>query len=78
MNKKTKSALRKKSKNIKLSYHELLVQMTNLQGLLENMAFGTCFWSSSVRYFGKAHRGKTVDGPENYQKKINSKVAHLC
>lgn len=28
------------------------------------MAFGMYFWSSSVRYFGKAHLGNTVDGPE--------------
>lgn len=41
------------------------IREINLHGLVENMAFGTCFWSSSVRYFGKAHLGRAVDGPEN-------------
>lgn len=41
-----------------------MIRKFNLQGLLENMAFGMYFLSSSVRYFGKAHLGRTVDGPE--------------
>lgn len=35
-----------------------------LQGLLEKIAFGICLRSSSVMYLGKAHLGKTVEGPE--------------
>lgn len=35
----------------------------NLQGLLEKIAFGTCFWSSSVRYLGNAHLGRAFEGP---------------
>lgn len=35
----------------------------NLQGLLEKIALGTCFWSSSVRYLGNAHLGRAFEGP---------------
>lgn len=32
------------------------------------MALGICFWSSSVKYFGRAHQGRTVEGPEKLLK----------
>lgn len=31
--------------------------------------FGTCLWNSSVRYFGKGHRGRAVEGPEDTKRK---------
>lgn len=34
-----------------------------LQGLVEKIASGTRFCSSSVRYLGRAHLGKTLAGP---------------
>ena len=55
-----------------------VIQKVNLQGLLENMAFGMCFWSSSVKYLGKAHLGRTVDGPENVKKYNFLKDATKC
>lgn len=36
---------------------------SDLQGLLEKIALGMCFWRSSVRYFGNEHLGRTFDGP---------------
>lgn len=36
---------------------------TYLQGLLEKIASGMYFSSSSVMYFGKGHLGRTVEGP---------------
>jgi len=44
--------------------HEIIFKCNvNLQGLLENIALGMCFWSSSVKYFGRAHLGRAVEGP---------------
>lgn len=51
-----------------------MIRKVNLQGLVENMAFGMCFWSSSVKYLGKEHLGSTVDGPENASSGISSSM----
>lgn len=42
----------------------------NLHGLLENMASGIYFWSSSVKHLGNLHLGRTVEGPANTLKII--------
>jgi hypothetical protein len=41
----------------------------NLQGLLENMAPGIYFWSSSTKYLGRGHLGRPVEGTENIHEK---------
>ena len=53
-----------------------MIRKVNLQGLLENMAFGMCFWRSSVKYLGKALLGTTVDGLENVKKYEFSQACH--
>lgn len=45
-----------------------MIRQIYLQGLLENRAFGMCFLNSSVMYFGNAHLGRAVEGPENDSK----------
>lgn len=41
------------------------------------MAFGMCFCSSSVIYFGKAHLGRTFEGPEIVKKKRVAYNVHI-
>lgn len=55
-------------------FNHTMARKINLHGLLANMALGMCFWSSSVKYFGKGHLGRTVDGPETSQNADHSHV----
>ena len=46
---------------------------SDLQGLLEKMAVGMWLWSSSVKYFGRGHLGRAVEGPLNEKNRVSQR-----